>query len=713
LTDKTTDTTADMPTPPAAIDVATAPRAERRLERFETHGRERQDDYGWLRAGNWQEVFRDTAVLDPAIRAHLEAENAYHDAVMAPLAPLRESLIAEMRGRIKEDDSSVPAPDGPFAYGMSYEAGAEYPRFVRRPRDGDDASETVILDGQKEAAARSYFSLGGVAHSPDHAWLAWSHDDKGSEFYAISVRDLATGEDIGERIENTSGSAVWAGRSKGFFYTRLDGNHRPSRVYYHRLGTDPADDALIYEETDTGFFMGVGKTQSGEFVVIHIHDHETSEAWLIPASNPAAEPRLLAERETGIEYDVDEAEGTLYILTNAGGARDFKITTAPTDCARSSEWTDYVPHEDGRLILGHMVLKGHLVWLERRDGLPRIVVKRLSDGAEHVVAFDEEAYSLGLSGTYEFDTTLIRFTYSSLTTPTQTFDYDVETRERTLLKTQEVPSGHVSEDYVTRRIFARAADGEMVPVSLLYRRDTPLDGTAPLMLYGYGAYGIAIPAAFNTNCLSLVDRGFIWAIAHIRGGKDKGFAWYEAGRREHKENTFSDFIAVADHLVAEHYTSHDRIVAQGGSAGGMLMGAVANIAPEKFGAVIAVVPFVDVLATMLDDTLPLTPPEWPEWGNPLASPADYDRIAGYSPYDNVEAKAYPPMLVLAGLTDPRVTYWEPAKWVAKLRAVKTDDNPVLLHTNMDAGHGGASGRFNRLDEVATIYAFSLMVTGKA
>ncbi|MEX6504895.1 S9 family peptidase [Jiella sp. M17.18] len=683
---------------------------ERRPVQDVRHGLERSDAYAWLRAANWQDVFKDTTVLDPAIRAHLLAENAYQEAVMAGTEVLRETLIAEMRGRIKEDDSSVPAPDGEWAYGISYEAGAEYPRFIRRPRAG--GAESVLLDGQKEAADRAYFSLGGIAHSGDHRWLAWSHDDKGSEFYAVSIRDTETGKDLPYRIEDTSGQAVWSARSGGFFYTRLDSNHRPSRVFFHKLGTDPADDALIYEETDSGFFMGVGKTQSDEYVVIDIHDHETAECWLIPAANPAAEPRLLAERETGVEYDVDEANGTLYIRTNADGARDYKIVTAASDASRRADWTDYVPHEDGRLILSHMVLKRHLIWLERRDGLPRIVVKRLSDGEEHAVAFDEEAYSLGLAGTYEFDTTTIRFSYSSLTTPAQTYDYDVETRERTLLKTQEVPSGHDPEDYVTRRIFAPATDGEMVPVSLLYRKDTPLDGSAPCLLYGYGSYGITIPASFNTNALSLVNRGFVYAIAHIRGGKDKGFAWYDAGRRRNKANTFTDFIAVADHLVTERFTSYEKIVAEGGSAGGMLMGAVANMAPEKFGGIIAVVPFVDVLNTMLDDTLPLTPPEWPEWGNPVLSGEDYAVIASYSPYDNVKRQAYPPILVLAGLTDPRVTYWEPAKWVARLREMKTDDNPVLLRTNMDSGHAGASGRFSKLEEVAYIYAFALRLMGK-
>ncbi|WP_182084950.1 S9 family peptidase [Aureimonas sp. ME7] len=698
---------------PAAFrpDLPAPPSVQQRAVSDERHGITRTDEFAWLRAPNWQEMFKDTSLLDPVIRAHLDAENVYCKAVLGDLDGLKAALVAEMRGRIKEDDSSVPAPDGPYAYGVSYRHGAEYPCFVRRPREGDE--ETVILDAEREAGASDYFALGGVEHSPDHRWLAWSRDDKGSEFYAVSLRDLETGQDTAERIEDTSGGVAWDSRSHGFFYTGLDANHRPSRVLYHALGADAADDTLVYEETDKGFFMGVGETQSGQFIVIDIHDHETSEAWLIPAANPAAEPRLVARRQTGVEYDVDEGDGILYIMTNADGARDYKIVTAPAELPGKENWRDLVPHEDGRLILSHLVLKRHLIWLERRDGLPRIVVKRLADGAEHVVAFDEEAYSLGLGGTYEFDTDTIRFSYSSMTTPNQTFDYDVETRERRLLKTQEVPSGHDASNYVTRRIMAPAPDGETVPVSLVYRKDTPLDGTAPCLLYGYGSYGMTIPASFSTNALSLVDRGFVWAIAHIRGGKDKGFRWYEAGRREHKTNTFTDFIAAADHLVAERFTAYDRIVANGGSAGGMLMGAVANMAPEKFGGIVAVVPFVDVLNTMLDDTLPLTPPEWPEWGNPITSQADYANIAAYSPYDNVKAQGYPPILALAGLTDPRVTYWEPAKWVARLRALKTDGNPVVLQTNMGAGHGGASGRFAKLDEVAMIYAFALKLMGQA
>ena len=687
------------------------PRAEARPETFETHGISRQDDYSWLRADNWQEVMRDPSVLDADIRSYLEAENAFQDAQMEPTKELQEKLFAEMRGRIKEDDSSVPSPDGPFAYGLKYETGGQQPIFFRTPRDGDE--ETVLLHGDREAEGKAYFKIGGASQSPDHKLLAWAYDDNGSEYYSLQLRDIASARDLDYSIEDTGGGGVFSADSKFVFYVRLDDNHRPSKLFRHRIGTDPTNDVLVFEEKDAGFFMGVGKTQSGDTILIDIHDHETSEVWMIPADQPELPPVLIAPRDTGVEYSVEDHGDTLYILTNLGDAEDFKIVTAPKATPGREFWTDLVSHKPDCLILTHCVYKTFMTRLEREDGLPRIVIRRLADNIEHSVAFDEEAYSLGMGGGYEFDTTTIRFSYSSMTTPSQTFDYNIETRERVLRKEQEVPSGHDAADYVTQRLMAPAADGETVPVSLLYHKDTKLDGSAPLLLYGYGSYGIAIPASFNTNSLSLVDRGFVYAIAHIRGGKDKGFRWYKEGRREKKKNTFTDFIAAADHLVAEKFTSHDRIVAQGGSAGGMLMGAIANLAPEKFGGIIAEVPFVDVLATMLDDTLPLTPPEWPEWGNPITDKTAYEYIASYSPYDNVEAKDYPAILAVAGLTDPRVTYWEPAKWVARLRATKTGNSLLMLKTNMEAGHGGASGRFDRLKEVALNQAFALMVTSKS
>lgn len=690
---------------------ALPPRAEARPQTHEIHGISRQDNYGWLRADNWQEVMRDPSVLDADIRAYLEAENAYQETVMKPTAGLQETLFKEMRGRIKEDDSSVPSPDGPFAYGMKFETGGQQPIFFRTPRDG--GPETVLLHGDTEAEGKAYFRIGGASQSPDHKLLAWAYDDKGSEYYSLQLRNTETGKDLNYSIADTAGGGVFSADSDFVFYIRLDDNHRPSKLYRHKVGTDPADDVLVHEETDAGFFMGVGKTQSGETIIIDIHDHETSEVWMIPANRPETPPMLIAPRDTGVEYSIDDHGDTLYILTNLGDAEDFRIVTAPKATPGREFWTDLVPHKPGCLILSHCVYKTFMTRLEREDGLPRIVIRRLADNIEHSVEFDEEAYSLGLGGGYEFDTTAIRFTYSSMTTPSQTFDYDIETRSRVLKKEQEVPSGHDAGAYVTRRLMAPASDGETVPVSILYRKDTKLDGSAPLLLYGYGSYGITIPASFNTNALSLVDRGFVYAVAHVRGGKDKGFRWYKNGRRETKKNTFTDFIAAADHLVAESFTSHARIVAQGGSAGGMLMGAISNLAPEKFGGIIAEVPFVDVLATMLDDTLPLTPPEWPEWGNPITDKTAYEYIASYSPYDNVEARDYPAILAVAGLTDPRVTYWEPAKWVARLRAEKTGDSLLMLKTNMEAGHGGASGRFDRLKEVALVQAFALMVAGKA
>lgn len=695
----------------ARFSTATAPSAEQRPHSDVRHGIERVDEYAWLRAGNWQEMFKDPSKLDPAIRSHLEAENAYQTALMADTATLRETLFGEMKGRIKEDDSSVPMKDGPFAYGTSYRTGGQHPRFFRVPREGGE--ETILIDGDAEAEGKAYFRIGGVDHAGDHKRLVWGFDDKGSEFYTLKVRDLQTGADLADLIADTGGEGQWDATDNGFFYTRLDDNHRPSQVFHHRIGTDTAQDRLVYEETDPGFFMSVGGTRLNDWIMISISDHETSEYRLLPAARPDAEPVLVKAREAGIQYDLEEGGDVFFILTNSGGAKDFRIMTAPVSDPREENWTELVPHEPGRLILSVMGFRDYLVRLERKDGLPRIVVRHRATGEEHVVAFEEEAYSLGLAGSYEYDTDIIRFSYSSMTTPAQVYDYDMRTRERVLLKTQEVPSGHNADDYVTRRLLAPAADGQLVPVSLLYRKDTPLDGTAPCLLYGYGSYGIAIPASFNTNCLSLVDRGFVYAIAHIRGGKDKGYGWYEDGKRDRKQNTFTDFIAAARHLVADNLTNHDRIVAQGGSAGGMLMGAVANMAPEAFAGIIAEVPFVDVLNTMLDATLPLTPPEWPEWGNPIESAADYRTIAAYSPYDNVSAQAYPPILAVAGLTDPRVTYWEPAKWVARLRARKTDDNPVLFRINMDAGHAGASGRFSRLEEIAYGYAFALKVAGKA
>ncbi len=698
-------------TPGAKFPKIAPPLTEKRPLDDTRHGITRTDEFGWLRADNWQEVFKDPSTLDPAIRNHLEAENAYQSAMMADTGDLRKLLFKEMKGRIKEDDSSVPMPDGPFAYGSSFKTGGEQPRFFRMPRDGGERE--IILDGDAEAEGKAYFRIGGSDHSHDHKRLLWAFDDKGSEFYTLRVRDLGTGLDHDETVSDSGGSGVWSASSDGFFYARVDQNHRPSKILFHALGTDASADRLVYEEKDPGFFMGVDGSRTDAWIQISINDHETTETRLLDANDPSGVPKLVAARENGLQYDLEDGGDVFFILTNADGAKDFKIMTAPVSDPSRGNWRELVAHEPGRLILSVLAFKNFLVRLERYEGLPRIVVRERASGQEHSISFDEEAFSLGLAGSYEYDTEIMRFSYSSMTTPAQLFDYDMRSRARTLLKTQEVPSGHDPDQYVTRRLMAPSHDGELVPVSLLYRRDTPLDGSAPALLYGYGSYGIAMPAAFNTNILSLVDRGLVYAIAHVRGGKDKGYAWYDDGKRQHKKNTFLDFIAVARYLVAEKYTAHDRIIAQGGSAGGLLIGAVANMAPEAFGGFIAEVPFVDVLTTMLDDTLPLTPPEWPEWGNPIASVEDYGTIAAYSPYDNVGAFDYPPILAAAGLTDPRVTYWEPAKWVARLRDRKTGENPVLFKINMDSGHAGASGRFSRLEEIAYVYAFALKVADRS
>jgi oligopeptidase B len=468
---------------------------------------------------------------------------------------------------------------------------------------------------------------------------------------------------------------------------------------------------LIYEELDTGWFTHLHESTSGRFCVIAGGDHETSEQRLIDLGNPDAPPRLIAAREVGVQYSVGDRGDELFILTNADGAIDFKVVTAPLASPERANWRDLIPYRAGVYVLDIDLSAGHLVRLERANALPAIVIRDLSSGEEHAIAFDEAAYSLDMIGGFEFDTTNLRFSYSSMTTPSEIYDYDMASRTRVLRKRQEIPSGHNSADYVTTRIMAKSYDGAEVPVSILHRRDLKRDGSAPLLLYGYGSYGMAMPASFSANRLSLVDRGFVYAIAHIRGGADKGWGWYLDGKRARKTNSFDDFAASGRALIEAKYTGIKRIVAHGGSAGGMLMGAVANRAGELFAGIVAEVPFVDVLNTMLDDTLPLTPPEWPEWGNPIESAADFKTILSYSPYDNVAAKNYPAILAMGGLTDPRVTYWEPAKWIARLRATMTSGGPVLLRTNMGAGHGGASGRFDRLDEVAIAYAFALWAVG--
>ncbi len=690
---------------------AQPPVAPRHPHQFTIHGITLHDDYAWLKDANWQEVLRDPSLLGAEIRNYLEAENAYTESLLGHTAALQKELVAEMRGRIKEDDSSVPSPDGPYAYLRKFREGGQHEMFGRTPRDGGEVA--IILDGDTLAADHDYFKFGGARHSPDHALEAWSADIAGSEYFSIRVRDWASGADRADLVEETDGGVVWTLDSKAFFYIKLDDNHRPMQVWRHRLGTKQTDDVLVYQEPDSGWFTHLHESASGRFCVIAGGDHDTSEQRLIDLADYEAPPRLVAARQLGVQYSLADRGDELFILTNADDAIDFKIVTAPLAAPERANWRDLIPHRAGIYLIDIELYAGHLVRLERANALPSIVIRDLKTGGEHAIAFDEAAYSLDTMGGYEFDTTNVRFSYSSMTTPSEVYDYDMASRSRVLRKRQEIPSGHNPADYVTTRIMATSHDGAQVPVSILHAKDLVRDGRAPLLLYGYGSYGMAMPASFSANRLSLVDRGFVYAIAHIRGGADKGWGWYLDGKLKKKTNSFDDFAASARALIAENYTSARRIVGHGASAGGMLMGAAANRAGELFAGIVAEVPFVDVINTMLDHSLPLTPPEWPEWGNPTESAEDLRTMLAYSPYDNVAARDYPKILAMAGLTDPRVTYWEPAKWIAKLRATMTSGGPVLLRTNMGAGHGGASGRFRRLDEVAIAYAFALWAVGLA
>ncbi|MGO9133243.1 MAG: S9 family peptidase [Methylovirgula sp.] len=689
---------------PFALDMP-APQIEARPEIRTVHETKIEDDYAWLKAENWQEVLRAPTALPAEIRAVLDSENTYSAHVLSPTAALQKDLVAELRARIKEDDSSVPVEEGTFLYYDRHRPGGQHPLVCRKPLEG--GAESLLLDGDAEAKGKEFFDLAEARPSPDHRILAWSSDEKGSELYAIRLRDLDTGLDRTKIITDTNGTIVWLTDASGFYYVRVDANHRTAQIFLHRLGSDPATDALIVEEPDPAWFVHLHESGSRTHAIVGIEDHVSSESYLVDLKNPSAPPRLVAPRGPDEQYSVAPWGESLFIRTNADGAEDFKIVRAPLSDPGRAQWVDVVPHRRGRMITGMMLFKDYLVWLEREGGLPRIVCRNLASGEDHAVSFDEEAFHLRFAENLGYARNCLRFVYSSMTTPAEVYDYDLVTRERVLRKRQEIPSGHDPANYVTRRLFAPAADGELVPISLLYAKDFKQDGSAPLLLYGYGAYGAAMPASFDANRLSLVDRGFVYAIAHIRGGADKGWRWYLDGKLANKPKTFSDFIAAGRYLIAENYTQAGRIVARGGSAGGMLMGAVANLAPELFAGIIADVPFVDVLNTMLDADLPLTPPEWLEWGNPIADKQAFATIRSYSPYDNVVAKTYPPILALGGLTDPRVTYWEPTKWVARLRATMKGGGPILLKTNMGAGHGGAAGRFDQLAEVALQYAFAL------
>ena len=678
------------------------PAARKDPKQIEQLGRVRIDDYAWMKDDNWQAVLRDPTAVRADIREHLVAENAYLKAMLAGTEGLQATLFEEMKGRIKEDDSSIPTPDGAWDYFSRFELGAQHPKHVRRPRGGGE--EAVLLDEEAESQGHAYYEVGAASHSPDHALYAWAVDAQGSEYYQILTRDLVTGELVGTPIESAYGAFAFSADSQWLFWIWRDENARPAKVF--RRPARGGEDVLVYEEKDEGLFLGVGLTSDRKFLLITAENREISEALAIASDDITAAPTVVEPRHENRRYSVDHWGDRWVIRTNDGDAVDFKLMVSDAPLPARSTWTPLVEHKAGRLVAGFSLYANHLVRLERENASDRLVVMDKA-GGEHVIDFEEEAHALALDDGYEFDTAQTRFVYQSPTTPRQWFDYDLATRARTLRKTQEIPSGHDPALYETRRLYATAPDGQQVPITVLMLKGAKLDGSAPLLLYGYGAYGFPQEPTFSIRALSLVNRGWIWANAHVRGGSDKGWGWFLDGRKFAKKNTFTDFIACAEHLVEKGYGTAGRIAAYGGSAGGMLVGAVTNMRPDLWGAIIAAVPFVDVLNTMSDTSLPLTPPEWPEWGNPLEDPAAYDYIASYSPYENVEAKAYPAILATGGLSDPRVTWWEPQKWTARLRELTTSDRPILLKINMEAGHGGASGRFEFLKEIALDYAFAI------
>ncbi len=683
------------------------PRAARHSLRQLRHDVETCDDYAWIRADNWREALEDPDKLPKPIRALLEAENAYADSVLADVDKLAETILKEMTGRIDETDCEPPARDGDFLYYRRYREGGQHELACRRPAEG--GAEQLMLDGDLEAEGKDYFSLNAALHSPDHRLLAWSRDDNGNELHEISWRDLATGADGADVVEDTDGTIVWICDSQGFLYTRMDEDFRTAQVFLHRIGADPADDLLVVEEKDPAWFIHLRAARSRRHAIVTVSDHDCSECWLINLAHPEAPARKVLPRRPGLRYDVEPGADRLYMRTNADGAFDFKLVSIALDQLDSGDWREEAPHRPGRMIFNATVFGEFLAWLERENCRPRLVFRGLS-GEEQVIAFDSPCHHLRLEHNFEFERPILRLAYSSLTEPQEIYDVDLATRSRTLLKRQEIPSGHDAGAYESRMDFALAEDGETVPLSMVWSKSLP-PGPRPVLLYGYGAYGVALPDSFDESLFSLIDRGFIYAIAHVRGGTEKGSRWYDEGKMEHKHNTFEDFIACARHLYAANIAAPGKIVAEGGSAGGLLIGAVANLAPELFGGIIAEVPFVDVVNTICDASLPLTPPEWREWGNPIESAEVFRRLLSWSPYDNVKAQAYPPMLIEAGLTDPRVTYWEPAKWAQQIRARMTGGGPILLRTNMEAGHGGASGRYDELEEVALRQAFAIEAVG--
>ncbi len=661
------------------------------------HGEERVDNYFWLREKS-----------DPEVIEYLEAENRYTEAMMQHTEDFQEQLYQELLGRIKETDLSVPEKMGDYYYYTRTEEGKQYPIHCRK-KGNLEGEEEILLNQNVLAEGHEYLEIGVYKISPNHQLLAYSIDTTGGESYTLHIKDLNTGQLLSDQIPNTYYSVEWANDNQTLFYTTLDAAKRPHKLYRHQLGSDPTVDVLIYHEPDESFFLDVSKTRSEAYLLMELENINTSEVHYLEADQPTGDFKVISPRQPELEYSVEHHGDQFFIVTNAD-AVNFKLMRASTNNPSRANWEEMIPHREAVKLDGVSAFQNQLVISEREDGLQKIHVRNLTTGKTHPVDFPEPVYTVRPGRNPEFNTNILRFNYASLVTPMSVFDYEMDTRTRELKKQDEVLGGYNSSLYESERIFAKATDGTTIPISLVYKKGLVKDGKNPLLLYGYGSYGINSEAYFSSNRLSLLDRGFRYAIAHIRGGEEMGRAWYENGKLLHKRNTFTDFIACAEHLITEKYTASNKLVIQGGSAGGLLMGAVTNMRPELFEIVIAKVPFVDVVNTMLDASIPLTVIEYDEWGNPNEK-VFYDYIKSYSPYDNIDAKEYPHILVTAGLNDPRVHYWEPAKWTAKLRALKTGGNRLLLKTEMGAGHGGPSGRYDYLREIAFEYAFIFDLLG--
>ncbi len=679
------------PDPQITMPQPNTPRATIDPETSTVHGERRRDDYAWMRN-------RD----DPRVAEYLESENTYTAAMTDHLEPLRQTLYAEMRGRIQETDSSAPYKKGDYWYYTRTEQGKQYPIYCRKYRSLD-AAESVILDQNALAAGEEYCRVGVMRISPDHNVLAYSLDTSGSEVYTLRFKDLRSDTNLPDTVCSTYYSAEWSEDGRYVFYTVLDEAKRPFKVMRHALGSEEHEDAEVFHETDASFFLSLSKTRSRAFILIISHSKTSSEIWLLGATTPLAAPTIVHPREAQLEYAVEHHGDRLFVVTNYQ-ATNFQVMETPIAHAGKDNWAPFLPYREETKVDSVDAFASHLVVWQRENGLTGIRIVDLASGGIHSVSHPEPVYTVSPGDNAEYDTHVLRYQYTSLVTPLSVYDYDMRTRSTKLKKRTEVLGGYDPSQYGSERIGVTVSDGTTVPVSLVYRKPLERDGKRPALLYGYGSYGISIDPAFDSQRVSLLDRGLLFAVAHIRGGGELGRTWYDGGKLFEKKHTFGDFIEAAKHLIERGYTSSDRLAIRGGSAGGLLVGAVLNQRPDLFRAAVAEVPFVDVINTMLDPSLPLTVTEYEEWGNPADGDA-YNYIRSYSPYDNVVPQDYPSMLVTAGLNDPRVQYWEPAKWTAKLRALKTDANPVLLKTNMGAGHAGASGRYDRLEELAFWMAF--------